>query len=228
MHSDYLEIRKNFLSHASIAGMPTNVARRLGYKKVTGDVNTGVGAKEKAKARVDAAEKKLNELQAKIDEYSNALYNAITEVKSLNPIKRAEGFIGLVNSIAGRKDFVNIKKEYEQAMTEYYDAATRYQEIDRLISTYHMNKEFEERRNRANSDYKKQASKSASDFNKYVQETHKEFEKRVADNKAASDDWYAKEVAKMDREYTNRVNAMRNTSKGSTAGMPSNIKKKKR
>lgn len=228
MHADYLEIRKNFLSHSSMAGMPTNVARRLGYKKVTGDVNTGVGAIEKAKARLDAAEKKLNDLHTKIEEYSNDMYNAMAQVKSLNPVKRAEGFIGLINSIVNRKDFINIKNEYEKARTEYSDASTRYAEIHQLITAHRMDKEYEEFKNRTTNDFNKSKAKSQSDFNKDVQRMDKEFEKRVADNKARADDWFAKEKARMDREYANSVNAMRNTSKGSTAGMPSNIKKKRK
>ena len=211
LSSDFLETQKR-LAHASMAGMPTDVARRLGYKKVTGDVNTGVGAKEKAKARVDAAEKKVKELRAKVEEYSNSLYNAMVEVKSLNPVKRVEGFLGLVNGLTSRKEFINLKNEYDKAMTEYYDAANRYAKIEQLISTHRTNKDFEERSNRMDNDYNKFKAKADSDFNKKKQEI---------------DDWYTNEVAKQHREYTNRVNAMRNTAKGSRAGMPSNIRKRK-
>ena len=224
--SDFLETQR-YLAHASMAGMPTNVARRLGYKKVTGDVNTGVGAKEKAKARVDAAEKKVNELRAKVEEYSNSLYNAVLEVKSLNPVKRVEGFIGLVNGLTSRKEFINLKNEYVKAMDEYYDATSRYAKIEQQISTYRANKDFEEHKKRTINDYNKFVAEVDADFNKKSQEIKEEHAKNVASNKAKADDWFEKESARMEREYINQVNAMRNTAKGSKAGMPSNIRKRK-
>lgn len=156
MHADYLEIKKKFLSHASMAGMPsnipirhasmagmpTNVARKLGYKNVTGNINSGVSAEDKAKARVAEAKKKLDAVQAKIDDYTNSMYNAVSQVRSLNPVKRAEGFIGLINSITGRKEFMNLKDEYTKAANEYTEAEKRLMDIQYKLSSYRMDKEY--------------------------------------------------------------------------------------
>ena len=196
--SDYISIRKAYLAHASMAGMPTNVARKLGYKNVTGNVNSHVGALEKAEARVTAAKKRMDELDASMNNYMDNMYNGFKNVYSLNPAKRLVGWLKFVDSMFNRSDLVNAKNEYEKASNEYMDAVRRRNEIKVTIDSYRKGKSLKEQQE----NYRKAINRKFNNNSKaMVSDADKWFAEESAKNKAAADSWYEQKVAEKRRSH---------------------------
>lgn len=191
--NDYRELREH-LAHASMAGMPTNVARKLGYKNVTGNVNSHVGALEKAEARVTAAKKRMDELDASMNNYMDNMYNGFKNVYSLSPAKRLIGWLKFMDSMFNRSDLVNAKNEYEKASNEYMDAIKRRDEIKVAIDSYRKDKSLKEQQE----NYRKAITRKYNNNSKaMVSDADKWFAEESAKNKAAADAWYEQQVAEM-------------------------------
>ena len=132
MSNDYLEIRKNFLSHASTAGMPTNVAQKYKgtakgniYANVTGNSIYLTKAKEAMDNAVKMYEDARNKYLERVTKEYSALQNADLST-SQGQLAYTVDKLEYLFSPSENKEIISLMLTYLKAIAQYKQARDSY------------------------------------------------------------------------------------------------------